>query len=274
MRKKRTLILGIQIVLLIVTVLAFMTYTKNEVKPHDAYVFSRNLSVNEEVTATDVKKISVPTSALTTDFALDPNEIVGKFVTTDVFADNYIYNAQLTDEGNIDPFKSMDLSKYRKISLPISYVDGFGGDIKRGDKVDLVFTGAGKSKDATGSETEFQYSKAFLQDVLVYSVTTDDGMAYVDRSTQTAEETTNGQSGSEITTQSSTGELAVVTIAVTLDQAEEITARMEQGKIRLVARFDQNQSYETLGFVLGEYSKVFSAPANAETGRATINQNK
>ncbi|MFF2531573.1 Flp pilus assembly protein CpaB [Brevibacillus sp. NPDC058079] len=270
MKKKRTIILGLQLCLLVVTAFSFMTYTQNEVKPVTAYVFNKDLKVNQKITAADVKEVSVPQSAVTQDFSMDTKEFLDKFVGTDVYAGSFIYDKQIKEEGQLDPFESMDLTKYRKISLPISYVEGFGGNVQRGDSVDLVFTGTGKKKDEKGVEQNFQYSKAFLQDILIYNVTTSEGYQFVDHSQANLNE--KSQSGEQIDTSASSDELAVVTLAVTLDQAEEITARMNAGKIRLVSRFDENESYETLGFVLGEYSKVYSAPANAETGRATINQ--
>lgn len=273
MKKKKTLIIGLQLLLLIVTAFSFMTYTKGEIKPVTVYTFNKDLKVNQKITASDVKEVSVPQSAVTKDFALNPKDFLDKYVGTDVYANAFIYNQQIKEEGQLDPFKNMDLTKYRKISLPISYVDGFGGNIKSGDAIDLVFTGVGKNKDDKGIEQNFQYSKAFLQNVLIYNVTTSDGFEFKDHS-QNNLNTVNGQSGEQIDTTASSDELAVVTLAVTLDQAEEITARMNAGNIRMVSRFEENESYETLGFVLGEYSKVYSAPANAETGRGTINSNQ
>lgn len=271
MKRKRTLILALQLCLVIVTAFSFITYVQKEVQPVTVYMFSRDLAVNDQITEADIKAVSIPAKAVTSDFALKKDDIVGKYVGAKVFANTFVYKKQLLEEGEIDPFESMDLSKLRKISLPISYVDGFGGNIKRGDRVDLIFTGSGRNKDENGNEQSFQYSKVFLQDVLVYNVTTADGTPYIDRS-ESVNPNQNSVGGEKIDTTANSGDLAVVTLAVTLDQAEEITARMNAGSIRLVARFDENQSYETLGFVLGEYSLIFTAPANVETSRATINQ--
>lgn len=270
MKKKRTLILGLQVLLLVGTIFGFMWYTKNEVEPVKVYVFNSSLSANSKISESDVKAVSIPASAVTGSFALNPEEFVGKYVGMDVMAGTFVYDAQIVEEGNLDPFESMDLTKYRKISLPISYVEGFGGDIMRGDQVDLIFTGQGKTKDESGSESTFQYSKAFLQDVVVYSVTTSDGYNYLSPVNGGGE--TDSETGEAISTTTSTDEMSVITLAVTLDQAEEIAARMETGTIRLVGRFQENESYETLGFVLGDYSKVFTAPANAETSKTVVNK--
>jgi len=262
------IILFFQLVLIVGFSFSFYNYVQKEVQPVDVFVYNKDLDVNTQITASDITKVSVPSKAVTKDFALDPKEVVGKYVQTQVFANQFVYDKQLVDEGETDPFESMDLAKLRKISLPISYVEGFGGNISRGDKVDLVFTGQGTKQDETGMEQTFRYSKVFLQDVYVYGVTTDDGYQFQDR-TQTSgvvEDETE-----QIDTTSSSSELAVLTLAVTLEQAEEIRARMSSGEVSFLSRFDDNESYETLGFVLGDYEKVFSAPANAETGRTTIN---
>jgi len=260
------LILILQFCLIIGFAGLFYSYVQNSVKPVKVYVFSRDLTPNTKITETDIKSVDVPAKAVTDDFALNAKDIIGKYVGTKVYENQFVYKKQLLKKGQTDPFDSMDLSKLRKISLPISYVEGFGGNLKRGDRVDLVFTGVGKKATANG-EQEFQYSKVFLQDVYVYNVTTGDGYKFVDRSNQTP----GAGDGKEISTSANTGEMAVVTLAVTLDQAEEITARMNAGKIRLLARFNDSQSYETLGFVLGDYQKVFSAPANAETSKSSVN---
>ncbi|MBP1308763.1 pilus assembly protein CpaB [Paenibacillus sp. 1182] len=273
MKKKKILILALQLLLLIGTAVGFMAYTNGELQPVKVYVFNKDLKVNQQITAADVKEVSVPQSGVTQDFALDTKQFLNKYVGTEVYAGSFIYTKQIKDKGQLDPFMSMDLTKYRKISIPISYVEGFGGNVKRGDAVDLVFTGVGKKKDDKGTEQSFQYSKAFLQNVLIYNVTTSDGFEFKDHSTNDLTKT-SGQSGEKIDTSANSDELAVVTLAVTLDQAEEITARMNAGNVRLVSRFSDNESYETLGFVLGDYSKVYSAPANAETGRGTINANQ
>lgn len=269
MKRKRTIILALQLLLVVVTAWSFVNYVQKEVQPVTAYVFARDMDANTQITEADIRAVTVPAKALSNEFALKKEDIVGKYAASKVYANTFVYKKQLAEEGEVDPFESMDLSKYRKISLPISYVDGFGGNIKRGDRVDLIFTGSGTKKGEDGTEQRFEYAKVFLQDVLVYNVTTGEGLPYIDK-TENYEQTQS--SGEKIDTTANSGDLAVVTLAVTLDQAEEIAARLNAGQIRLVARFDEHQSYETLGFVLGEYSKIFTAPANVETGRATINQ--
>lgn len=270
--KKKVLLIGIvQLVCVIGAIIAFWMFTQKEIQPEKVYVFTSSLETNQEITSNDVKQVEIPSKAVQKGFALKSKDIVGKYVGGPVTAGQYVYKSQLIELDQKDVFEDLDLSTYRKISLPISYVEGFGGSLKRGDAVDLVFTGEGsKTDEKTGYDAKFQYSKTFLQNVYVYNVTTSDGFPFVDHSTNYA----TSEEGDEVVleTTANTEELKVVTLAVTLEQAEELLARQSAGSIRLVSRFQENESYETLGFVLGDYDKVFTAPANAETGRGTINE--
>lgn len=273
MKKKRLIMLFLQLVLVVAFSAFFYTYVDKEVEPTEVYVYSQDLNVKDEVS---VGVVEIPAKAIQEGMLVvgdeDDEKLLekNKFVNVKVSKEQFVYEKQLSKEGDIDPFETMDLEKYRKVSLPISYVEGFGGDIQRGDTVDLIFTGAGKKSDEQ-NESEFQYSKAFLQDVLVYNVTTADGYRFDGHSEKALGETPEGTEGEEVQVSANAEELAVITLAVTLDQAEEIQARKSIGVISFASRFEDNKSYETLGFVIGEYDKVFSAPANAETGRATIN---
>lgn len=281
MKKKRTLILLLQLALVIGFSFSFYSYVQNEVKDTPVLVYERDLNVGEQA---DVRIVEIPASGIQKNM-LTVSDLVKEmgakksvseekvieyaetlFVNRDVKAGHYIYDDELVEEGKIDPFETMDLSRYRKVSLPISYVDGFGGNIKRGDRIDLIYTGQGETVKGA-SMANFQYSKVFLQNVLVYSVTTGNGYEFVDHSYKV-----EGQmSGEDISVDGEAEELAVITLAVTLDQAEEIEARKASGSISFVARFDEHESYQTLGYVIGDYDKIPTGKMSAETDKATIN---
>ena len=256
MKKKRNIALIINLGFAVVTGGAFYAYSNNMVKPTPIYQFSHDLTVNSKVTSDDIKVVKIAKEAVSKNNITEPKDILGKYVKTDVYANNDVYTDQLTDVGKLDPFKSMDMSKYRKISLPIS-LQGFDGNIKRGDKVDLVFVGEGNKTTPNGDKS-FKFSKVFLQDLPVFDITTDKGYKYDNNSNKVNSDNSNGN-----------GNL-VVTVAVTLDQAEEISARLSAGKVYFLSRFDNSKSYETLGYVFGDYQKVFSGNANAETGISTV----
>lgn len=272
MKKKKTIIMVLQFLLIVVFWFSFQTFVKNEVQPVDAFIFSRDIvDINTQITANDFKKVSVPAKAITTKFALNPDEIIGKYLVTKVSEGQYVYNAQLEDREDINVFDSIDLSNLRKVSLPISYVDGLAGNVKKGDKVDLVFTGEGTKKGVSGNDETFKYSKVFMQDILVFGVSTGDGYKFLDHSDLLYGETT-ANNGETIDVEANSDELEVITLAVTVEQVEEIQTRASAGNVKVVGRFETSEDQQTLGYVLGDYEKVFTGHANAETGRTQISE--
>lgn len=272
MRKKRIIVLTLQIIVILISVFLLTSYTNNQIKLTEVFVYTKNISdVSQPLKAGDVKKIKIPVKAVTKDFAVNEEDIVGKHVDSKVKAGQYVYKSQLVTLEEVDVFQTMDLSKHRKISLPISFVDGFSGNIKRGDKVDLVYIGGGskESDDSDGGSMNFSYSKVFMQDVLVYSVNRGDGYKFVDHSQRIPG---YGEDKEDIDVVESGGSLDIITLAVTLEQAEEIETRMAAGQIRFLGRFDDSESYNTLGYVLGNYGKVFSGPGFAETDNLMIEE--
>lgn len=281
MKKKRMIILILQIVIVLLSVFMIMRYTNRKISPTEVYIYTRNIDdPSLPLGKEDIKKVVVPAEAISKDFARSEDEIIGKHVDAKVFAGQYVYRSQLVEREDVDVFATMDMSKYRKISLPISYVDAFAGNIKRGDTVDLVYTGSGtgagsfnddeEEEFSIGGNSGFTYSKVFMQDVLVYSVNSADGYKYIDHSQRLPG---YDESKEEISAEAtSSGDLAIITFAVTLEQAEQIEARRKTGQISFLGRFDDSKSYNTLGYVLGNYQKVFSGQGFAETDNLMIEE--
>lgn len=266
MKKNRIAILIGEIGLVIACAGGFYVFNQQEIKPTEVYTFAKNIQTNTQISASDLQKIIIPAKAVTSDFARKSEDIVGKYVNTKVFAGEYVTSPKLVEKEKIDPFESIDLSKLRKISLPINFIEGLGGNIKRGDKVDLIYTGEGSKASGQGTteSKKFIYSKTRLQDILVYSVTTDEGLLYEDKSDMGAEP---GQQGEDIATAGDGGAMSTITLAVTLDQAEEITARMKSGQLRIVGRFDNSTNYDSVGYVVGDYDKVYTGSGLAEVNK-------
>ncbi len=229
-----------------------------------------------KVNPEDIKLVTIPRKAiLTKQLSTNSAEIVNKYVMTQVFKNSFVYTPQLNGEEGIDPFTRLDLSRLRKITLPISYSTGFAGEIKRGDRVDLMFVGEGKIKSGGESSDSFTYSKIFMQDVIVYNVATENGFKFANHSKYTQDEIASGvsNSGQSISVDAKgSGELGILILAVTPEQAEEIATRQMSGEIQLLSRFSESETYETLGFVLGDYGKIFSGNANAETSKVMLEQ--
>lgn len=266
MKKKRVIILILQLVIIVAAAVMFLSISNNTVQPVDVYIYQKDiLSTDEPIREGDVVVKSIPKAALTNDLATNIEDVIGKYVDGKVRSGQYVYKSSLITFEELDPFSQMDLSKHRKISLPISFEDGFSGNIKKGDSVDLIYTGSERVRKDGGVDSEFKYSKVFLQDILVYSVNSDDGFKFKDFSHQTPGNLTEVDS-MDVT------ELSIITLAVTLEQAEEINTRLSAGNVGFLGRFEGSKSYNTLGYVLGDYEKVHSGKGYAETGNVLIEE--
>lgn len=235
-------------------------YTHNQIEPTTAYEFARDIPANTKIESTDLQKVTVPKTAVTDYMLTDADDIVGKYNNTQVYSGEYVINKNLVEKEDVDPFESIDLSKLRMITIPASYGSALGGDIQRGQRIDLIYVGA-TSKD----DKNFTYSKTIMKDVLVYSVNTDDGYKYINKASNVKGEVY--EEGEDIDTEGESGSIGSITLAVTLQQAEEISSRMKTGDIQIVGRFDESVDYETSGYVNGDYEKVFSGHGNAETNK-------
>lgn len=255
MKKMRLTSMLVQGGLLVAFAGGFYFFTQTQVAPTEVYTYARDISVNTVIQEGDLVKKYVPKDAVTADMVTNKDEIVGKAIATKVYPGEYVIKQKLIEESQIDPFEQMDLSNYRKISLSVDMRDAVGGNLKKGDRVDLSFVG---DAEVQGQGKEFTYAKTFLQDILVYNVIDDGGRKYIDQ-TEGSSNLVN-ENGEVV----ESGALAVVTLAVTGDQAEEIQARLEKGKVKILGRFEDSVDTSTSGYTLGEYGPVISQKANPE----------
>lgn len=269
-KNKRIIILFLQIIVVIGTAFLFWNYTNKEVNPTSVYIYANDINdITKEITNNDIKKITIPHKAIQADFALKVDDIIGKHVDGKVKSGQFVYKNQLIDLDEIDIFDTINLNKYRKISLPINFVEGLAGEIKRGDKIDLIYTGVGVYESENRmSLSNFTYSTTFLQDILVYSVNTNEGYKHIDKSSFTE---TEAKETAKLETEGKQS-LGIITLAVTLEDAEEIIARSNTGLISFVGRFKDSKNYESLGYVMGDYEKIFTGYGNAETNRIQITE--
>lgn len=160
MKKMKLTSMIIQGGLLIAFSGGFYFFTQTQIKPTEVYTYGRDISVNTVLTEGDLVKKYIPKEAVTPDMATNPKEIIGKAVTTKVYPGEYVIKQKLIKEKNIDPFELIDLSNYRKVSIPISMQEAVGGNLKKGDKVDLSFI-ANTEATGDGVDKEFVLCKNF-----------------------------------------------------------------------------------------------------------------
>ena len=241
-KNKKGAILLVQLALVGFFSVGMYSYMQKELTPVNVYVYKNRIAKNSEIEMADLTVKSIPANAKTAGFLTEKEvENIKKglmVVTTDVEPGQYAYSSQVQEGRKADPFETMELTNYRKISIPVSYETAAAGEISRGDRVDLAFVG----KTVKGN-----YSKTFLQNVLVYSVTTGEGFEYVEhtkikKSTTTAEDTSSDVSADDLTAPS------LVTVAVPLKDAEEILARMQVGEDSIISRFETSENVNSVGF--------------------------
>lgn len=261
MRKKRILVIALEFVLVVAVVAGMMFYVGQMTQPTPVYIFNKPMVTADVVTERDLSVVEIPKNGISTDFILERDQIVGKVLTTEVRAGQYVLGDFLSDEEKLDPFKVLDLSKMRMISFSIEMEEALAGNINRGDQVDLIFIG--KSSDVA-TNREFTYSKIFMQGVYVYSVSTDDGYPY-EKKVEYGDSSIAGTQEFTMDGTASDGNLSIITLAVTAPQAEEIAARMETGKIQVLGRFSNGVDVPSLGYSINGSSRVFAGPGNVES---------
>lgn len=224
-----------------------------KIEPTTALVFANDLEKGHIMEEADIQAVTVPRSALNENFAFDGNEILGKELKSDVFKGNYIYKAQYGEEVKKAELTGIDWSKYRIYEISTGAVNP---RIRRGTKVDLIFTGEGEANDETSGSGPVIYSKVFMQDVQVVGTQFD------------------ALTEEQIEKMGVAGETrGTVLLALTLDQIEEIQTRERVGTITMVERSASAKDYDTPGFTVGNYKKRVLGEGDAETKRITKSNN-
>lgn len=269
---KKFILLLLQLALMAIFVVGIYYNTQKELEPVDVYVYAKKMSKNSEIEMADLRRVQIPANAVGKNFL---NESTVKkikegnmVVNSDVESGQYVYNTQINSSSKVDPFEKIDLSKYRIVSIPSSYETTMGGEIKRGDKVDLAFVGEVLGRTVLGEDVESVYSTVFMQDVLVYSVTTGEGFQFVQHSQMrksdlNSEDVEKNQS---LTGEDTEGAVALVSVAVPMSKVEEILARQEKGTVKVVGRFKESENTNAPGFVLGaeKINGVYAGNKSAE----------
>ena len=273
-KNKKFIMLILQLGLMGMFIVGTYHFTQKELTPTDVYVFTKKINKNAELEASDFRKVQVPSKAIGKGFLTEKDfkEIQeGNMVaTTNVEAGQYAYKSQIGSSNKVDPFEKLDLSKYRKISIPVSYETAVSGEVKRGDRVDLAYISEIEDKGVATPRVG-TYSTIFMQNVLVYSVTTKDGFEFVGHAqVKKSQLTSTDEASSEEVSNSADYEesIAIVTLAVPITDIEEITARVSTGEIQIVGRFDESVDSDAPGYYIGTNGNnpLYARNKNIENG--------
>lgn len=265
MAVKRIIVLVAQVITIVVLAAGLFILTKKQVSPVTVYQFTGDIKANTEVTAADFKAITIPKTAVTSDFVLKATDLqdymidtetnqAGKYVvSTDVFEGQYVTKQLLVPSEKRDLLKEMDLANYRQMAIPVNLSTAVGGWINKGETVDLAYLAQGQGKNSGN----FTYSKLFMQDVLVNDILTGSGYQYISVYSDLYDEmysTWDGTVDTEPTDNSS--EMAYLIVTVTTDQALEIMTRMKTGQISVMKRFEQSENQSINDYIIGDQGEI------------------
>ena len=286
--KKKLTILVIQLFVLIVFVFSYKSYTDTVVKPISVFMFANDLQEGAKIEEKDLVLTEVAANTYRKNMILasDASSIIGKYTTSRCFKDTICYTSQFGDLNTSNSmFASLDLTNTVLMSLSVDMND-VGGYLAPGDKINLIFTSNGSAKiidissdsndgsnqgDGGNKETSesFTFSKTFMQDVYIYDVIGGNGFKYIYKTDRYNGELPTGVNVSDVAT-ADNNSISYLLLIVSPEEAEEIKTRERVGDITVVKRFDETETHDTLGYVIGNYGKIFSGNANAETSSLQI----
>lgn len=238
------LILEGLLILVCIGVVYFLGFM--QVQPTAVYRFTKALPANTIITSSDVEMVEIPYSAVTTDFVVLEEDLIGQATKSAVYPGQYVFSAQLKDADTLTAFDALDLSDKVKVAIPVPELSqAVGGLLNSGDVVDLYYTAGYEELGDAATEGSF-YTTRFMEEVVVYKVLN-----------ETANETSNDIETGKTQLDPETGEVAPnlgdiahVVVAVTAEQALEIQTRLKTGSISMVGRFEETINQPIQDFIL------------------------
>jgi pilus assembly protein CpaB len=152
MLKNRT-ILGILCILLAVGVSFGAAPLVNKVTAEKMNIVRmvKDVPQGSQITADDIETVNVGGYHLPDAVIKNTNEVIGKYATCDLKADDYLFPSKLSDEADNadDVFRTLN-GKEQAMSVTIdSFASGLSGKLKNGDIVSILVIGKDSSATAT-----------------------------------------------------------------------------------------------------------------------------
>lgn len=212
---KRIIILLLQAVLVAAIVGGTYIYTESQTRPTEVLVFSRNISSHTRITKDLVTVVTVPDSAVSRGMSREIKEVLGRYTGAEVVKGEPVFVSKLVSEGDLSPEYRM-AGDMRKQSFEVDLARSNGGALKPGDYVDLIYY-------VEDSAANTARSDIFIHKILVLDV----------RNSEAVPLNTPGREAGEAGYDAGTGRRipAVITVAVTPEQAKQIVFYKYRGKI-------------------------------------------
>ncbi|HDS30823.1 MAG TPA: Flp pilus assembly protein CpaB [Firmicutes bacterium] len=199
-----------------------------------------------------VEEIEMNADAVTGDMVTELDEVLGKVTTVNVYENSFLMQQMFKEETMIEQLSRNLQEGQRAVTVGVTEVSGLGGNLKVGDRVDVLVTIL--NNEEVGVSSTF----TVLRDVGVMAVGQDIGF--------------EGKDGEFTAPQSKS-----VTLRITPSQAEMLALASEIGSIRLSLRHpDEVYSPLTAGTALTEFTRYTPTRKDLEAAaqRATEEADK
>ncbi|TLM99515.1 Flp pilus assembly protein CpaB [bacterium] len=220
---KRLIVLLLQAALVAAIVGATYLYTESRSKPGGVVIFSQDLTRHTKITENMVTVVTVPESAVSKAMARDIKSVLGKYTGSEVVKGEPVFVAKLLAEKDLAP-EFMMKGDVRKQSFEVDLARSNGGALKPGEYVDLIYY-------FEDSAANIARSDIFIRKILVLDV----------RNSEAVPLNTPGESVGAGDFDAGTGKRipAVITVAVTPEQAKQIVFYKNRGKIDIAVYPEQ-----------------------------------
>lgn len=243
---KRLIVLLLQAALVAAIVGGTYLYTENRTKPTGVIVFSRDIPRHTRVTENMLTVVTVPDSAVSRAMARDMKAVLGKYTGSEVVKGEPVFIAKLLDEKSLAP-EFMMKGDMRKQSFEVDLAGSNGGALKPGDRVDLIYY----MEDSAANTAR---SDIFIRRIRVLDVRNSEAVPLNNPGKETGEGGGDSGTGKRVP--------AVITVAVTPEQAKQIVFYKNRGKID-IAVYPENAAG-------AEPSPAAADPAPGKAVTATV----
>lgn len=171
-----------------------------------------DIPAKTRITAEMVQEVRIPADYVQPGGMTELNNVVGVIAREQIIANEQVTQRRLLLEGKSVGFTGIIPRDKRAVTVAVTEVTGVAGFVKAGDYVDIIIT---FDQNTVGDHT----SKSLLQNIQVLAANRDTEAGVADTSAKKEAIKTS-----------------TVTLAMTPDEATQLTLAEEKGKIRLALR--------------------------------------
>jgi len=254
--KKQLIALVGTIILAIFLVITIKNILDSQNDRFPIYVYTQDVKENTKITKDMITAITMeketlmqPKMYLADNYVNSPNLVLGKITTRTMYVGEPVLLKGLDDWVNDSTAIETGDSRKRAFTLKVDSLQLFAGDVKAGDKIDILESGTGSG------EGSFIYSIPVLQNVTIQELYTSSFLKYESKIDLTTNSTSSTSAGEDT-------QIGAMTVYLTLEEINKLNTTMLRGQLVYAKYLGSSEEYSALGYVIGNYSKEFNGTAN------------